>query len=141
MQQSLEELIHFCLEQSAKVREADFDLAPEVVAAAALEAQLLLADILAEAEMRAKQSEDGLELVEAEATVDIRSSDDPAIKKLSGEKKLTEGLITALVNKSEKVKEAKVDRAIAVKEFKKWKYVNDTLLNVHIFFRGLAKKE
>jgi len=133
---SIESLVEFVLNQVQSVRDGTFDtIKSDVVAAASLEAQLLLADILSSAEFEVKQRENDLDFIEAEIATNIRTE----FKEPS--KKITEAQVKELVSSKLEIKEAKSNSAVAHKEFKKWQYIYNTLKDSHIFFRNLNKTQ
>lgn len=133
---SIETLVEFVLNQVQAVQNSTFDsVKSDVVAAASLEAQILLADILSSAEFEVKQRENDLDFLEAEFATNIRSENkEPS-------KKITEAQVKELVNSKPEIKEAKSNSATAHKEFKKWQYIYNTLKDSHIFFRNLNKSQ
>lgn len=133
---SIESLVDFILNQVQSVKDGTFDtIKSDVVAAASLEAQLLLADILSSAEFEVKQRENDLDFIEAEIATNIRTE----FKEPS--KKITEAQVKELVSSKKEIKEAKSNSAVAHKEFKKWQYIYNTLKDSHIFFRNLNKTQ
>jgi len=133
-QRSIETLVEFVLNQVQAVQSGTFDsVKSDVVAAASLEAQLLLADILSSAEFEVKQRENDLDFLEAELATNIRTE--------NREKKITEAQVKELISSKSEVKEARTNSAVAHKEFKKWQYIYNTLKDSHIFFRNLNKTQ
>ena len=132
---SIQELVNLVFVSLTQVRTGDFESKKSsAVAAAALEAQIKLADSLADAEFSAKNTKNLLELVRAEAATNIRISHKDG-------KKPTESQLEELVNTDTKTIEAKNDSALAEKEYKKWQYINNTLKDAHIFFRNFDKQQ
>lgn len=133
---SIESLVEFVLQQVQAVQSGTFDtVKSDVVAAASLEAQILLSDILSSAEFEVKQRENDLDFLEAELATNIRAENkEPS-------KKITEGQVKELISSKPEVKEAKSNSAAAHKEFKKWQYIFNTLKDAHIFFRNLNKTQ
>jgi hypothetical protein len=133
---SIESLVDFVLTQVESVKNGDFDpIKGDVVAAASLEAQLRLSDILSSAEFEVKQTENTLDFVEAELATNIRAEyRDP-------NKKITESQVKELINSRVEIKEAKTNAANAHREFKKWQYIFNTLKDAHIFFRNINKSQ
>ena len=133
-QRSIQTLVEFVLNQVQAVQSGTFDsVKSDVVAAASLEAQLLLADILSSAEFEVKQRENDLDFLEAELATNIRTE--------NREKKITEAQVKELISSKSEVKEARNNSAVAHKEFKKWQYIYNTLKDSHIFFRNLNKTQ
>lgn len=133
---SIEKLVDFVLNQVQSVKSGEFDtIKSDVVAAASLEAQLRLADILSSAEFEVKQSENNLDFIEAELATNIRAEyREPS-------KKITEAQVKELINTKSEIKEAKANAAEAHREFKKWQYIFNTLKDAHIFFRNINKSQ
>ena len=132
----IESLVDFVLTQVESVKNGDFDpIKGDVVAAASLEAQLRLSDILSSAEFEVKQSENTLDFIEAELATNIRAEyREPS-------KKITEAQVKELINSRVEIKEAKANAANAHREFKKWQYIFNTLKDAHIFFRNINKSQ
>lgn len=132
----IESLVDFVLNQVESVKNGDFDpIKGDVVAAASLEAQLRLSDILSSAEFEVKQSENTLDFIEAELATNIRAEyREPS-------KKITEAQVKELINSRVEIKEAKANAANAHREFKKWQYIFNTLKDAHIFFRNINKSQ
>jgi DNA repair exonuclease SbcCD ATPase subunit len=133
-QRNIESLVEFVLNQVQAVQSGTFEvIKSDVVAAASLEAQLLLADILSSAEFEVKQRENDLDFLEAELATNIRTE--------NREKKITEAQVKELISSKSEVREARNNSAVAHKEFKKWQYIFNTLKDSHIFFRNLNKTQ
>lgn len=132
---SVQQLVDLVFESLTQVRNGEFSYnKSSAIAAAALEAQIKLADALADAEFVAKNTRNLLDLVRAEEATNIRTS-------VKEGKKPTEAQLEELVNKNSKTIDAKNDSAQAEKEYKKWQYINNTLKDAHIFFRNLDKQQ
>lgn len=132
---SIQQLVDLVFGSLTQVRNGDFDSKKSsAIAAAALEAQIKLADSLADAEFSSKNTRNLLELVRAEAATNIRIS-------YKDGKKPTESQLEELVNTDTKTIDAKNSSALAEKEYKKWQYINNTLKDAHIFFRNLDKQQ
>lgn len=134
----LEKVITIVLTALKKIREEEFDDRKcSAMAAAALEVQCKLADILATTEFEAKHAKNELEFVIGERAIEIRKTAEPL--KASG--KVTEGQIEAMVNKDPEIKEKKLELEKTERVFKKWYYLSSSMKEAHIFFRGLEKNK
>jgi hypothetical protein len=135
-ERSVEELVDFVLNQVTLVQSQDFDqIKADVVAAAALECQLKLADVLSSAEFEMKQRENDLEFSEGEKATNIRTS------YREKDLKLTEAQVKEHITSDTQIKESKKSLAEAQRDYKKWQYIYNTLKDAHIFFRNLNKSQ
>lgn len=131
--QKLEKLIDFILLKTQEVKEETFvEDKCDLVAAASLEAQLLLASHLAICEAQAKQAKTDADFVKSQCAINIKAS---------AEGKMTDAMLEHNVNINEEVKQARNSVAEAESTAKKWNYIFNTLKDAHIFFRNLNKKQ
>lgn len=131
--EKLEKLIDFILLKTQEVKEETFlEEKADLVAAASLEAQLLLASHLATCEAQAKQAKTDYEFTKSQSAINI---------KLGSASKITDTMLEHHVNVDEEVKKAKILVAESESTSKKWTYIFNTLKDAHIFFRNLNKKQ
>lgn len=129
--QKLIDTIHFYLE---KVRRGSFNPKyGEALAALALEAQIELSDFYADAEARAKDAKHLVEFAESEVAIKV------AQRATENDVKVTEASIKRAASVSNEVKEAKKKLVDLEREYKKWRYVQETVKEAHIFFRNFGK--
>lgn len=129
--QKLVDTLQFYLE---KVRRGSFNPKyGEALAALALEAQIELSDFYADAESRAKDAKHLVEFSESEVAIKVaqKASDDDI--------KVTEASIKRAASVSDEVKEAKKKLVELEREYKKWRYVQETVREAHIFFRNIGR--
>lgn len=129
--QKLVDTIQFYLE---KVRRGSFNPKyGEALAALALEAQIELSDFYADAEARAKDAKHLVEFSESEVAIKV------AQKAAEDDIKVTEASIKRAASVSNEVKEAKKKLVELEREYKKWRYVQETVREAHIFFRNIGR--
>lgn len=121
-------------EQLRKVRAGAFNPAKgEAVAALALEAQLELIDFYVDAEASAKTAKHSVEYIEGE--VAAQHAQEAARKEV----RVSEVSLKRVASISEPVKTANQQMILMEKEYKKWRYVYETLREAHIFFRNITR--
>jgi hypothetical protein len=131
--EKLEKLIDFILLKTQEVKEEKFiEEKSDLVAAASLEAQLLLASHLAICEAQAKQAKTDYEFLRSQSAITIKNGS-------TG--KITDAMLEHHLNVDEEVKKAKLLVAESEGTSKKWNYIFNTLKDAHIFFRNLNKKQ
>lgn len=129
--QKLVDTLQFYLE---KVRRGSFNPKyGEALAALALEAQIELSDFYADAEARAKDAKHLVEFSESEVAIKV------AQKAAEDDIKVTEASIKRAASVSNEVKEAKKKLVELEREYKKWRYVQETVREAHIFFRNIGR--
>jgi hypothetical protein len=129
---NLQSLVDCVLDELENIKNRDFDVKnANSTAAAALQAQVKLADHLANLEFNAKNAKNELKFIEANVAIDLRDNSD---------KKITEAHLNHLIEKESKYKEAKDRLLESEREFKKWDYIYNTVKEAHIFFRNIDKK-
>lgn len=132
-EERISSLIDYVLEKTQQVKDETFvEDKSDLVAAASLEAQLLLASHVAICEAQAKKSKTDLDFVKSQRAIEIKTS---------SKEKITDAMLEHNINVTEDVKTAKNDVIEAESTFKKWSYINNTLKDAHIFFRNLNKKQ
>ncbi len=132
MDESLEQLINFCLDELGKAYQGKYDPdRAEKSAALFLEVQLKLADYVSSVEFRARMAKSEVERVSAEKYFVIKNG--------SVDKKLSEAALEHSLAKDEDILKIKKDVIKNETEYKKWQYVMNSLQNGHIYFRSLAK--
>ena len=129
--QRLVDVLQFYLE---KVRKGSFNPKyGESLAALALEAQIELSDFYADAEASAKDAKHLVEFSESEVAIKV------AQKAAEDDIKVTEASIKRAASVSNEVKEAKKRLIELEREYKKWRYVQETVREAHIFFRNIGR--
>lgn len=127
----VQELIEKCIAESQSAREGKFDTdKADRTAAMFLEAELKLALFIGEFELKAKDSKNEIERIEAEAYYQLKAN-------TTG--KLTEGALTQSIARQQDVIDAKRACAAAESDAKKWNLIFSILRDGHIFFRNIGK--
>lgn len=120
--------------QIQKVRSGNFDMskAPQV-SALCLEGLMELSEFYADVESEAKNAKHMAEYIEGETATNLRK------EKTDNGKKVSEAALKRLSSCASEVKEARTKMVTLEKEYKRWRYVYETLKEAHIFFRNIAK--
>jgi hypothetical protein len=133
-QESVEELISQSLKELEIARQENYDsIKAEKTAALFLVVQIKLAELLQDVELNAKQAKNEIDRIEAEKYLQF--------KETSGEKKITENGLTALIAKDKDVISIKNEAARAEAELKKFNYILNTLKDAHIYMRAVSKRD
>jgi hypothetical protein len=117
--------------QKAQTEKYDIDRADKT-ASLFLIIQVKMANLLEDLELKAKHSKNMITSIEADVYYKIKSEN------TSG--KITEGALTSLIAKDEKVREAKEQAAKDEANLKKYNYLSNTIKDGHHYFKSLAKK-
>jgi len=130
----VERLVAVIQGQLQKVRTGTFNPAKgERVAALALEGLLELAEYYADAEASAKTAKHMTEYAEGEmAAKYAQEANDKAVK-------ISETSLKRMSSISDEVKNTKTRLVDLEKEYKKWRYIYETLREAHVFFRNIGK--
>lgn len=127
----VERLVGLCLEASTLAHTGRYDTdQASRTAAMFLSAQIRLTLFISDIELRARDSKNEIQRVEADKYFQLKSN-------ATG--KVTEGALAQSVAIEKDVIAAKKACAAAEAEAKKWNYLLGVLKDGHIFFRGLNK--
>lgn len=130
----VELLINIVLNNLQKVASGDFNPnKAEKLAACSLMAQMELATFYSDAELDAKHFKHLAEYAEGEKASQIKE------EATNQGLKLSEAALTRSSLISSDVKDARKVMVDKEKEYKKWRYMYETLNSAHIFFRNLGK--
>ena len=130
----VQKLVLVIQEQLQLVRTGNFNPAKgERVAALALEGLLELAEFYADAEASAKTAKNFVDFTEGDVAAKVaKDASDKSIK-------VNETSLKRMALISDEVKSAKSNMISLEKEYKKWRYVYETLREAHVFFRNIGK--
>ena len=135
VEQEVSDLIEKCLGELTAAQKGDVDQAKaEKVAALCLVAQIRMAELLADFELRANHSKNMIAAIEAEVYGEIKTGN------VSGGK-ITESAMTHLIAKDERVKNIKKECAKDWATLKKYNYLSNTIKDAHYYFKSLAKAQ
>ena len=130
----VKKLLEVIQEQLRKVRAGTFNPAQgERVAALALEALMELSEFYADSEVNAKRAKYIVEY--QEGIVSARHAKEAVEKEV----RVSEASLKRVASISDEVKQAKNEMLSLEKEYKKWRYVYETLKEAHVFFRNIGK--
>jgi hypothetical protein len=130
----VQRLLDVVQEQLRKVRCGTFNATKgERVAALALEGQMELVDFYADAEASARHAKHSAEYAEGEVAAKYAKA------ATDTEHRVSEASLKRVATISDEVKTARREMVDLEKEYKKWKYVFETLKEAHIFFRNIGK--
>jgi len=134
-QESLSKMLEKCLSELHKAYEGDCDAErAERNAALFLEMQIKLAEVISQAELRAKSAKNEIDRLSAEKYFEFKSA--------GGEgKKMTEVALEQSINKDVDVNKVKAENIKFEAEYKKWNFIMQTLSNGHIYFRNVSKRD
>lgn len=133
MLENLEKMIETCLQELSLAYQGKCNIdKAEKNAALFLEVQLMLADYVANAELKARMAKNEVERLSAEKYFMFKIS-------LGSDKKVTEAMLENAIAKDSDVLKVKEEVAKNEADFKKWGYVMNTLKDGHIYYRTLSK--
>ncbi len=129
----IESLIERCFAQLEDANREKYDSEKaDRTAALFLTAQMKLAFLIEDVEMKAKNAKNEIARLEGEKYFEYKTS--------NAEKK-TEKLIENYVAKDSDIVAAKIECAAKEADIKKWNYIMSTLKDSHIDFRNLSKNK
>jgi hypothetical protein len=130
----LEKVVEECFIELASSSRDKYDTdKADRTAALFLVAQMKLSFLIEEVELRARQAKNEITRIEGEKYFDFKIS--------SGDKKITENMLTNYLAKEPDIVACKLECAKQEAALKKWNYVLSTLKDSHIYFRNLSKNK
>lgn len=130
----IESILEKCFDELSNVNSDKYD--SEMVdrtASLFLMAQMKLAFLIEEVDIKAKNSKNEISRIEGEKYFEYKNS--------NFDKKQTENTLTAMVAKDSDVVKAKQESAQYEAAIKKWTFILNSLKDGHIFFRNLEKNK
>jgi hypothetical protein len=129
----VESVIENCFEQLQEASREKYDSdKADRTAALFLAAQMKLAFVIEEVEMKAKNAKNEIARVEGEKYFEFKTN---------GTGKNTENTIKSNVDKDADVVAVKLECAKQEANVKKWNYIMATLKDSHIYFRNVSKSK